>query len=67
MTQVALKTTPTLEFVLKVDGEYAIGIEAASIEDAQALALADEWLEQRSARLVEVGNDNNQLDFVVGR
>jgi len=56
-----------LEFVLKVDGEYAVGIEAASIEDAQALALAQEWLEPTPARLQEVGNPDNQVDFTVGR
>lgn len=57
---------PLRDFVLKVSGEYAIVIEASSIEDAQALALADEWAGRATAHLQEVGNDN-QLDFEVGR
>lgn len=54
------------DFVLRVEGEYAIVVEAPSIEDAAALAQADEWPERRSAHLVEVGNEDNQLDFQVG-
>lgn len=54
------------DFVLRVDGEYPIVMEAESIEDAAAFAQADEWPWRRSAYLVEVGNEDNRLDLVVG-
>lgn len=56
---------PLREFVLRVSGEYAVIIEASSIEDARSLALAQKWARRATAHLQEVGNDN-QLDFEVG-
>lgn len=58
--------TASREFVLRVESEYAIVIVAPSIEDAKALALAEEWPERRRARLIGVGDEGNQCDFVVG-
>jgi uncharacterized protein YciI len=54
------------EFVLRVAGDYAVIIEAPNIEDAQALALADEYPCRARASLQEVGDQDDQLDFEVG-
>lgn len=67
-TQLSLVAAPAMrDFALHVEGEYSIIVGASSIEDAMIYAQAAEYPEPKSAHLVEVGDDDNQLDFTVGR
>lgn len=55
------------EFVLSVDGSYAIRFEALTLEDAALLAqVSDEWQWPTQAILYEVGDPDSQMDLTVG-
>lgn len=55
------------DFVLRVDGHWAVVVDAPTIEDAMLIAECGDWPHQLDASLVEVGDPDNWVDFVVGR